>query len=65
MQPAGHPMWMATGFPIVCAGALVHAQGEKCRRSFRAAILRATRDWKHSKMSLALPAGSARVTRDG
>jgi hypothetical protein len=60
MQPAAHPMWMATGFPIVCAGALVHAQGEKCRRSFRAAIRRATRDWKRSNVSLALPAGSAR-----
>lgn len=34
--------------------------GEKCRRSFRAAIRRATRDWKRSNMSLALPASSAR-----
>jgi len=61
VQPAAHPMWMATGFSIVCAGALLDAQGEKCRRSFRAAIRRATRDWKRSNMSLALPPSAVRV----
>ena len=34
MQPAAHPMWMATGFPIVCAGALVHAQGGEMQTFF-------------------------------
>ena len=34
MQPAAHPTWMATGFPIVCAGALVHAQGGEMQPFF-------------------------------
>jgi hypothetical protein len=29
MKPVGHPMWMAMVFPIVCAGALVHALGRR------------------------------------
>ena len=32
MQPAAHPMWMAMDVSNVCAGALVHPRGEKCRR---------------------------------
>lgn len=34
MQPAAHPMWMATGFSIVCAGAVVHAQGGEMQTFF-------------------------------
>ena len=60
-RPAAHPLCGWRRAFQSCALALwCTLRGEKCRRSFRAAIRRATRDWKRSNMSLALPASSAR-----
>lgn len=60
LQPAAHPMWMARGFPIVCAGALVHAQGGEMQTFFPCSNPAWDEGLERSNMSLALPASSAR-----